>query len=57
MPVNVLLLRALLSLYLYYGDTFKVECPTRSSKLMSLFDVSREIASRLTRIFTRDEQA
>jgi hypothetical protein len=55
MPVNALLIRALLSFYLYYGDTFKIECPTGSSNLMNLFEVAREIASRLTRIFLRDQ--
>jgi Glycosyl hydrolase family 63 C-terminal domain len=55
MPVNALLIRALLQYYLYYGDTFKVECPTRSGNWMNLFEVSREIANRLTRIFLRDE--
>ena len=56
MPVNVLIIRALLSYYLYYGDHFKIECPTGSGKLMNLFEVSKEIANRLTRIFLRDEQ-
>ena len=55
MPVNVLLIRALLSFFLYYGDNFKVECPTGSGKLMNLFEVAREIGDRLTRIFLRDE--
>jgi hypothetical protein len=55
MPVNVLLLRALLSFYLYYGDSFKIECPTGSGNLMNLFEVSREISNRLARIFLRDE--
>jgi hypothetical protein len=55
MPVNALILRALLSFYLYYGDNFKIECPTGSGKLMNLFEVSQEIADRLSRIFTRDE--
>jgi hypothetical protein len=55
MPVNALLIRALLQFYLYYGDTFKVECPTGSGNWMNLFEVSREIANRLTRIFLRDE--
>jgi hypothetical protein len=54
-PVNALLIRALLSFYLYYGDNFKIECPTGSGNLMNLFEVSREIANRLTRIFLRDE--
>lgn len=56
MPVNVLLIRALLNFYLYYGDTFKIEFPTGSGKLMNLFEVSREIADRLGRIFLRDEK-
>jgi hypothetical protein len=53
--VNALLIRALLNFYLYYGDTFKIECPTGSGQLMNLFEVAREIANRLTRIFLRDE--
>jgi Glycosyl hydrolase family 63 C-terminal domain/Mannosylglycerate hydrolase MGH1-like glycoside hydrolase domain len=55
MPVNALIIRALQQFYLYYGDTFKIECPTGSGKMMTLFEVSKEIADRLTRIFTRDE--
>jgi hypothetical protein len=55
MPVNGLILRALLNFYLYYGDNFKIECPTGSGKLMNLFEVSKEIADRLTSIFLRDE--
>jgi hypothetical protein len=56
MPVNVLLIRALMQYYLYHGDNFKVECPTGSGRLMNLFEVSREIATRLMRIFLRNEQ-
>jgi hypothetical protein len=55
MPVNALLIRALLSFHLYYGDNFKIECPTGSGNQMNLFEVAREIANRLTRIFLRDE--
>jgi Mannosylglycerate hydrolase MGH1-like glycoside hydrolase domain len=55
MPVNALIIRALLNFYLYYGDNFKIECPTGSGKLMNLFEVSKEISNRLTRIFLRDE--
>jgi hypothetical protein len=54
-PVNALLIRALMNYYLYYGDNFKIECPTGSGNLMNLFEVAREIASRLVRIFLRDE--
>jgi hypothetical protein len=56
MPVNVMIIRALLNFYLYYGDNFKIECPTGSGRLMNLFEVSKEIADRLTRIFLRNEQ-
>jgi hypothetical protein len=55
MPVNALLIRALLSFYGYYGNDFKIECPTGSGKLMNLFEVAREISTRLTRIFLRDK--
>ena len=55
MPVNALIIRALLNFYLYYGDSFKIECPTGSGKLMNLFEVSKEISNRLTRIFLRDD--
>jgi len=56
MPVNVLIIRALQIFYLYYGDNFKVEFPTGSGNMMNLFEVSKEISNRLTRIFTRDKQ-
>jgi hypothetical protein len=55
MPVNALLIRALMSFYLYYGNDFKIECPTGSGNLMNLFEVAREIANRLERIFLRDQ--
>ena len=55
MPVNALIIRALMTYYLYYGDSFKIECPTGSGHLMNLFEVGREIGNRLTKIFLRDE--
>ena len=54
MPVNALIIRGLLSMYPFYGDDFKVECPTGSGKYMTLFEVAKEISDRLTRIFVRD---
>jgi hypothetical protein len=54
MPVNVLLVRALLNFYLFYGDSFRVECPTGSGRMLNLFEVAKEIADRLCRIFLRD---
>jgi hypothetical protein len=57
MPVNVLLIRALQQFYLYYGNNFKIECPTGSGKLMNLFEVSKELSNRLTSIFTLNENS
>src|SRR5207249_8597222 len=56
MPVNVLIVRALLNLYAFYGDELKVECPTGSGRQMTLFEVAQEIARRLTGIFLRDAE-
>ena len=55
MPVNALIIRSLLQYYLYYGDNFKIECPTGSGRMMNLFEVSKEISDRLTRIFLRGQ--
>ncbi|ULQ55953.1 glucosidase [Flavihumibacter rivuli] len=55
MPVNALLIRALQQYFLFYGDSFTIECPTGSGNKMNLFEVSQELARRLTSIFTRDE--
>jgi mannosylglycerate hydrolase MGH1-like protein len=53
MPMNALIVRALLQLYAYYGDAFTVECPTGSGSRMTLFEVAREIGRRLAAIFLR----
>jgi len=50
-PVNLLIIRALLQYYLYYGDDFRIDCPTGSGNRMTLFEVAREIADRLVAIF------
>jgi hypothetical protein len=55
MPVNALIIRALLNFHLFYGDNFKIECPTGSGKMMNLFEVAQELSDRLTRIFLQDE--
>jgi hypothetical protein len=54
MPMNALLIRGLLNFYQFYGDDFKVECPTGSGTYMTLFEVAKEIARRLSSIFLRD---
>ena len=42
MPVNTLIVRALMNLYLFYGDEFTVECPTGSGHRMTLYEVAHE---------------
>ncbi len=54
-PVNYLLIESLQKFHHYWGDDFKVECPTGSGKWLSLWDVSILLSQRLTRIFTRNE--
>jgi hypothetical protein len=54
MPVNALIIRALLNYYAYYGNDFTVECPTGSGRQMNLYQVAEEIARRLTNIFLKD---
>ncbi|HET8540329.1 MAG TPA: glucosidase [Anaeromyxobacter sp.] len=54
LPVNALIVRALLQFYLYYGDSLKVECPTGSGRRMNLFEVAKELSDRLVRIFLKD---
>jgi hypothetical protein len=53
MPVNVMLVRALLIFYAYYGDKFLIECPTGSGRMMTLFEVAGELSRRLSSIFLR----
>lgn len=55
MPVNALIVRALLQYYGYFGDEFKVECPTGSGRLMTLYQVAEELSRRLAAIFLRDK--
>jgi len=52
-PVNLLLIRALIQFYLYYGDSFKIECPTGSGNLLSLYQVAQEISARLVATFLK----
>jgi hypothetical protein len=55
MPINGLIIRSLLNLYQFYGDDFRVECPTGSGTQMTLFEVAKEIGRRMSNIFLRDE--
>jgi hypothetical protein len=54
MPVNFLLYVSLMRLGAYYGDTFKIECPTGSGKLMNLFEVGTMLGERLIGTFVKD---
>ncbi|MGO9918761.1 MAG: MGH1-like glycoside hydrolase domain-containing protein [Isosphaeraceae bacterium] len=55
MPVNALIIRALVQYYLYYGDNFTVECPTGSGRRMNLYQVAEEVSRRLANIFLKDK--
>jgi hypothetical protein len=56
MPVNALIIRALLQYYFYFGEDFRIECPTGSGRYMSLYQVADEISRRLSTIFLKDGQ-
>jgi hypothetical protein len=55
MPINGLVIRALIQYYAYYGNDFLVECPTGSGRRLNLYQVAEDIAQRLSRIFLRDD--
>jgi hypothetical protein len=55
-PINILFVRALLQAYSYYGDDFRVECPTGSGQMMTLYQVAEELSNRMAGIFLRDHQ-
>ncbi len=55
MPVNGLIIRALLQYYSYYGNDFTVECPTGSGRQMNLYQVAEELSRRLNNIFLKDK--
>lgn len=57
MPVNILIVRALLQYYAYYGNDFMVECPTGSGRQMNLYQVAEEISRRLANMFLRGPDA
>jgi hypothetical protein len=54
-PLNYLLIESLQKFHHYLGEDYKVECPTRSGQMMSLWEVSAEISRRLSRLFLLDE--
>ena len=56
MPVNYLLVESLRKFHAYYGDDFRVECPTGSGQLLSLNEIADELSARLSRLFLADAE-
>jgi hypothetical protein len=54
MPVNGLIIRALLQYYTYYGDNFTIDCPTGSGRRLNLYQVAEDLGGRLANIFLKD---
>jgi hypothetical protein len=55
MPMQLMLIRALVNQYAHLGNDFKVECPVGSGRQLNLLEVSKEIARRLSRLFVRNK--
>jgi hypothetical protein len=55
-PVNFLIIEALQKFHYYYGDDFKIECPTGSGHFVTIDDVAVELTARLTRIFLKNSE-
>ncbi|MDP9011877.1 MAG: glucosidase [Pseudomonadota bacterium] len=53
-PVNFLIIESLQKFHHYYGDDFKVECPTGSGHFATIAEVATELAQRLSRLFLKD---
>jgi hypothetical protein len=56
MPMQLMLIRALVNQYAHLGNNFKVECPIGSGRQLNLLEVSQEIARRLSRLFIRSKE-
>jgi len=55
-PINYLLIESLQQFHHYYGDDFKVECPTRSGNFLTLRQIADELSNRLIKLWLRDEK-
>jgi len=53
MPMNYLIIESLQKFHYYYGDDFKIECPTGSGKFMTINDVANELSHRLAKLFLK----
>ena len=56
MPVNYLIIESLQKFHHYYGDDFKIECPTGSGRYLTIDEVATELSTRLTRLFLRNAE-
>jgi len=56
MPVNFLIIESLQKFHHYYGDDFKIECPTGSGQLITIEEVAAELSKRLARLFLRNSE-
>ena len=54
LPINYLLIESLQKFHHYYGDDFKVECPTGSGHYLTLNEIANELSNRLIRLWTRE---
>jgi hypothetical protein len=54
-PINYLIIESLQKFHHYYGDDFKIECPTGSGRFVTILEAANELSRRLTRIFLKDE--
>ena len=55
LPTNYLIIESLQKFHHYYGDDFKIECPTGSGRFVTILDVADDLTQRLTRLVLRDE--
>ncbi len=53
-PVNFLIVESLQKFHHYYGDDFKIECPTGSGQYLTIDQVAEELSNRLARIFLKN---
>lgn len=56
MPLNFLMIESLRKFHYYYGDDFKVECPTGSGRFVTIDQVAEELSGRLASLFLRNEE-
>ena len=50
-PVNYLLIESLQKFHYYLSDSYKIECPTGSGRMLTLWEIAADISRRLSRIF------